>query len=697
MPTQRIKEFDLWRPGYGLATVSVKKAGTDTLADIYTDEALTAAAANPQTLSERIIDSISYGKFSATLYTSDSYYLEINSADQTGVARPSLLSLSGADGSPLVVTPDGASQSVRLDKHLARRIDARDYGELVEVGGSGASSSTNNATITAAIGAASALGGGYVEIPSGTYAFTNLSIPSGVVLRGVGRGATILQSTYAGNVATIEGARGGLERITLDGVSQVSNSNGLYAVAKDQIHLFDCEIKRFEAGLFLRGGKNQVWFALHVSTCVTGARLRGDLDAGDSAAGAEFANLLWVGGAVEFCSTNGVHLEYVDEEVTHTSLEGIYFNSNTGTALNVEGARNTRLVNPVFVENTTNIAIDDGDPLNTYNSVIGFTIENGRMSGGAMTLDNNLEHVTFRQTEFADVDITITTPEYNIAVIDCREDASVTLSGATTAWVRQSERSTGASSGLTTGNSATKAWSVDLKSGQRAYIEAKVAARQRNGTRHGFWHLVVSAHRPAATLDYDTQTANFTVGDILTGGTSGATARITADSDSGATGTLSLQDVDGVFVDDETITDESGGSATANGAISESNVALLGPVDIIRRYLPEADLDFDGQTTNFTLTQTITGATSGATGTLDSQTDSGATGTLTLTGVSGIFVDDEALSDEGSGDGTANGVLQNLLWDVDIVANGPEVEVQVQGATSQTVEWDVDVEVVVNG
>ncbi len=68
-------------------------------------------------------------------------------------------------------------------------------------------------------------------------------------------------------------------------------------------------------------------------------------------------------------------------------------------------------------------------------------------------------------------------------------------------------------------------------------------------------------------------------------------------------------------------------------------------------------LDFDGQSSNLTVGETITGGTSGATGTLVEQTDDGASGTLILSHVSGEFQDNESLSDEGSGDGTVDGTL----------------------------------------
>jgi hypothetical protein len=74
----------------------------------------------------------------------------------------------------------------------------------------------------------------------------------------------------------------------------------------------------------------------------------------------------------------------------------------------------------------------------------------------------------------------------------------------------------------------------------------------------------VSRVGPLNTLPYDGQTGNFTVGLTVTGGTSGATGIITSDSDAGATGTLTLSNIDGHFIDNETITDTSTGSALVN-------------------------------------------------------------------------------------------------------------------------------------
>ncbi len=66
-------------------------------------------------------------------------------------------------------------------------------------------------------------------------------------------------------------------------------------------------------------------------------------------------------------------------------------------------------------------------------------------------------------------------------------------------------------------------------------------------------------------LKYKTQVGNFTVGQIVTGATSGATGTIVADADAGATGTLTLTSVLGAFIDGENLTDPLGGAAVANG------------------------------------------------------------------------------------------------------------------------------------
>lgn len=589
MAAIRISEFDTWRPGYGLATVTVLLAGTTDEADVFSDEDLSVAVDNPEVLTERILDGVSYGKYPAPRYVGVPYELQIDSVDHTGVQRLPLTSLDGEDASLAEVLVAGGEVSMALEDLLARRIDVRDYGEFIAVGSPGASASTNNATIVNALGAAGALGGGFVEVPAGTYQVTTFTIPQGVVLRGLGRVATTIQSLQATNVVTLGGSRAGLSRITLDGSTLVVGSVGLYCANKDQPVLDDVEIKRFETGIYRKGGTGADWRELYISNCTNGFKAHGDLASG---AGAALKFNVWTGGKVELCATFGIELKYVDTDCKHNVFRNIGFDSNTGDAVRVTGARQTAFWDCWFDGNTSDLVVADATPTTTENTVIGLLLSGGSIKTGTLTMSGRLESVVFRRLDLQTITATLTTPTHNILVEDCREISGVTIAGVATAWIRHKTGDRGNSSGITTGATATKAWSIALDHGQQVYLEGKVVGRQRNGIGTAFYHVSVSAGRPGASLAYDTQTANFTVGNTLTGATSGATGRITADSDGGSTGTLTLQDVNGTFVDNEIITDGSTGSATANGAISTSSAALVGTVAAIRA-AQETDATWD--------------------------------------------------------------------------------------------------------
>ncbi len=103
-----------------------------------------------------------------------------------------------------------------------------------------------------------------------------------------------------------------------------------------------------------------------------------------------------------------------------------------------------------------------------------------------------------------------------------------------------------------------------------------------SGQRYGDYFFVTngteSIGRVSRTLAYDNQTANFTAGKKLTGATSGATAIILEDADSGATGTLTLGSVTGTFQNNEIITDNNGtpGSATVDGTLTWTYTTISG-------------------------------------------------------------------------------------------------------------------------
>lgn len=598
MPSIRVAEFDTWRAGYGSSIVRVLLAGTDTLASVYSDEDLTVEVDNPITLSERTESGIAYGKFQEPVYVGVPYELEIDSVDNTGVIRPALTTLEEQDASLAVVTPAGASEEIALEDLFARVIDVRDYGDFLAVGEPGASTATNTATLTDAIGVAGGRGGGYVDVPPGTYQVSTFTLPDGVVLRGAGRDATVLRSTQGGTVATLSGDGAGFTRMTLDGVSQVALSVGILADAIDRLVLDDVLIKRFETGIQRDGGSYAFWRNLTISDCVNGCKAYATDD--------DLLFNMWIGGGIELCSTLGIDLQSNGSDCIGNVLQGLNLEDNTGTAVRVEGALSTTLRNCRWDGNTTNlVALDDA-----ASNLVGLEIVGGSMDTGALTFTGHLENVIFRNMRLTDIDVTITTPTNRISAQDCEEDG-VSITGNPTNWSRYDTGDDGATFGTTTGNAATKAWSIALNPGDHVYLEGFVIARQTNAVNHAFYHFAVSARRPGSSLAYDTQTVNFTAGRTITGGTSGATAVIQADSDSGTTGTLTLIDIVGTFVDNEIITDGNGGSATVNGALSAQNAALVGSVTAIRT-AQETDTDWNATfaANGFEIELQVTGDTS---------------------------------------------------------------------------------------
>lgn len=101
-----------------------------------------------------------------------------------------------------------------------------------------------------------------------------------------------------------------------------------------------------------------------------------------------------------------------------------------------------------------------------------------------------------------------------------------------------------------------------------------------SGQRYGSYFFVASPSdaigRVSRTLNYDGQTGNFTAGKKVTGTTSGATAVILEDADSGAAGTLTLGDVVGTFINNEPITDTVTGAAVVDGTITWTYTTVSG-------------------------------------------------------------------------------------------------------------------------
>lgn len=103
--------------------------------------------------------------------------------------------------------------------------------------------------------------------------------------------------------------------------------------------------------------------------------------------------------------------------------------------------------------------------------------------------------------------------------------------------------------------------------------------------------------------------------------------------------------------------------------------------------LPLVELPYDGQTTNFTVGQTITGGTSGATGVIEHMTDAGATGVLWVRKASGTFQNDEAITTSG---GAAVANIPSGTTQLAPAITGVDTAKLVQGSVYRSRIWFVE-------
>lgn len=140
---------------------------------------------------------------------------------------------------------------------------------------------------------------------------------------------------------------------------------------------------------------------------------------------------------------------------------------------------------------------------------------------------------------------------------------------------------------------------IDLSNGGRNAVPLSTADDLNNDT--GDYYLF-----------YDNETTAFTtLGQIITGGTSTATAELVAATDWGSSGILTLRGIKGAFQDAEEIIGSTEGQADVNGTVGDTL------------------LTYDTETSGFTTApQVITGVSSGAQRILRAIQDDGAAGKL---------------------------------------------------------------------
>lgn len=579
MSTINLGLFDLWRPDYGGAQVSVFKAGTTTLATIYSDYLLTVEADNPITLSEMLYQGVCYGKWSTPLYVNEAVELSIDGDQESGIVSPSISVLAGMDASLATVKADGTPDDRTLQKFAADTVRVEQFGTLSD-------SSTGNTTILElAIGHASAKGGGCVMVPPGTWPFKQLSLPGNTIICGAGRGATTITSDVAGDVITITGDGAGLKDLTLDGINLQTNSIGVLSVGYDEIRFDECTVKRFDTGIHFKGGRRGRWTGFQIDGCNTGGKLHGDIDTGGGSNGDNFSLNDWTVGSVFQCLTIGLDIKYVDRPLDQNKFESVDFRDNPVDAIVITGARFTEFENCRWDGNGRNISVnDDSDTSLTDNKIFGLRIHNGSMNAGTNVFAGKCQDIIFDSIQLFGVTQQMNSPENNVLAKNSQEDALVTIAGDGTKYTRLRDTDFGAIVvGLTTDATGLIAYSAPIEPGEFAYMETVIIGVQRNDTDRACYKMSAGAYRPGSTLSFDNQVAAFTADEVITGQTSGATARVMAVS----APNLTLKDIVGTFLDNEQITGDLGGDALVDGTITD-NAPVLSMAAVANRAIYES-------------------------------------------------------------------------------------------------------------
>ena len=570
----RISEFDTWRPSYGGAIVAVFEAGTTTLAPLFSDPFLTVPIANPQTLDLMSdVNGQVYGRWAEPVYVGVPYTLFINSTFSTGVEQVPLTTADGVDVSLATAESIRGQFPVPLGQFLDRDIDAILIGPLSASDGAAAC----NATLVAAIGAAAAASGGDVLLPPGIIPFLNLTLPTGVRLRGKGVGVTTLTSTQAVTpLVTLGGNGSGLISLTLDGLNVVPQSIGVQGIGIIQPIFQDVITQRVETGIRFRGAQQFRWRNLTVSNCTNGADLRGDMDASLSNTGSEVSNGSWEGGQIALCTTYGLCTEFFDTPVRDLTFRNVLFASNSGDAWRSLGARGITFRQCQWISNISDMSVADGTNLAfvSQNTTSRIRVEEGTVNGGKLTFNQTCFDIQFRDVNFVNANFNLTVPQNPIVLQDCIQDAQTTTTGTGTLLIGKTATDLGKVSGVTSDATPIAAWSQTLPPGETLLLSAKVVARRRDGITFGTFWPMAGVTRPGATLPFVGATGTFTVGLVITGVTSGASARVTAVAQSGATGTLTLRNIIGTFVNGEVVADTNTGVGTFSGAVGFSNAVL---------------------------------------------------------------------------------------------------------------------------
>lgn len=582
MSVQRIAEFDIWRPGYGGATVTIYVAGTTTLAAVFFDAAMTLAAPNPIVLQTQTIDGISYGKFPQTLHIGGPYQLLIDGQQLTGVQRIPIADLDDEDASRAVVQSARGSVLRALEDWTDDVIIAAAWGQF------GVNATQNTTILNAAIGAAAAQGGGVVMLPPGTIEFNTLSLPQDVRLRGQGRLTTILRSIQSQTVVTLAGDGAGLEDLTLDGAVLAGSSLGFYAVGRTALVMRNVIVKRFDRGFELRGGTRVLFQNFDVVNCTECGDVRGDLDAGNASQGGTIEQLRWEGGRVGEGVDWGIRIYVEDRKAHRISFRQVEFSNNVGPSVRLRGAQMVQFDLCRFDGNTAFLDVDDGEDADeTPTQRVAFNMCVVR--GGTATFAGSCDKIEFRKCEIDDVDFQLNTPQNYILLTDCVESILTSAAGNTEKLVRNNGFKVQEVFGITTDATPTAAWFYEPPSGEYISLAVRVIGKATTGFNTAAYWLSAIAYRQSDTIPWDLPSATIPQGEFMVGLTSGARARMpyTA-TPAAASGVFSIRDITGTFISGETVQFESGVTARLTATATPGATAIAGSVQNV---VPQFEAD----------------------------------------------------------------------------------------------------------
>ena len=585
--TVAVKQFDLWRPGYGGASVTVVRPGTLLPLPIYYNHDGTGEQApNPQILKSLTLDDVDYGRFNQPVYALEPYSLQISTGGGEAITRVPISTLVGEDANGALLSVPNTNFQRSLQSRAAYEINVLDHGELSN------SSAENSDLINRAIGVAAAAGGGTIYLPRGQFEIDAISpLPSHVRLVGHGINATILRAIASADIITITGLYAGIEGFTLDGVNLPANSTGVRFGTRLQPNqaapqLEDCAVKdvrirRFTRGIHMSyGGSGVRIHGATIADCQIGIELEA-LDAG-------IEHVLISESAVELNTEAGVVLKSTtDHKVKDVQIRKCRLR-NGKQLLEIEGAENTIVSSCAFlggaqagISGLENLRFGDVAVGESPPHIDGALFDACSVANARLRFEGRCDAIRFNNCRFESVVWELHSPENNILLLDCDESlGDRVVSSGPANLVRKDDSLTDVSvQGRTTDAQPVAAWSYTLKPGEVIYLEATAVGRQTDGTDVAVYRKARGARLAGATLTFDSGIDAFVVGNIVENATRRGRARILAKTGTTSAGTLTISEIDGAFLDNDIIGMPSGGivpnSALVNGGLGYPAAAVL--------------------------------------------------------------------------------------------------------------------------